>query len=77
MERITNIDIYKPIVLYKTDTKEYLKSNKGIMVVWFSDGTNRTLDLTINQDTTNDVTIEYSLIKGKTKIKTLFENKEI
>lgn len=74
--RITAIETYKPIVLYKADTKEYLKSTAGVVVVWFSDGTKRTLDLTIMQDTTEIETFEYNLIKGKTKIKEIYSEKK-
>lgn len=75
MKNIEAITLYSPIVLYKADTKEYLKSDNGILVVWYSDNSKSTLDLTLNQDTTNDVTIEYNIIKNKTKVKALFTKK--
>lgn len=75
-KNIVAITLYSPIVLYKADTQEYLTSDKGILVVWYNDNTKSTLDLTLNQDTSNDVTIEYSLIKGKTKIKEIYSEKK-
>lgn len=72
MKEIKNIAILRNVVIYnKNHDKDYF-TKKGVMIIEFEDNTRNILDLESNTDITNCKHLETKVIKGKTKIKTIF-----
>lgn len=71
-KEITNITLYKPVIMYDSKDDEYYLNKKGVIVVWYDDKTKNILDVTTKRDISNNTRYVACISKSKTKYKDIF-----